>query len=204
MRLDLQGNDPRFAPLRELLCADGHSVGPDGLVVAPPGLRRGLPYYENESYAIRNAAVTAEGAIWLMMNRGCAPLLGRHVLVAGFGRIGMQLAPRLAALGCTVTVAARRPESRALAEGLGYRSIDITNISGVYDVVVNTVDAPVLRGSFGARLCLELASAPGGWADDTPVLHAPALPGKYAPEHAAAILRDAIYETVREDERWKG
>lgn len=203
MQFDLQGSDPRFAELETLLTADGHTIGAEGIVVAPPRLRRGLPYYENEGYSIKNAALTAEGAVALVMQRRAAPILGMAVLVVGYGRVGQQLAWRLAALGARVTVAARRAESRALAECQGYLSVDIINICGTYDVVVNTVPAPVLRGGFSGALCVELASAPGGWADDTPVLYAPGLPGKYAPKQAALILREAIYETIREDERWK-
>lgn len=202
MRFDLQGADPRFAPLEALLTADGHSIGADGVVIAPPSRKRGLPYYQNERYAIRNAALTAEGAVALWMQRR-APVMGRRVLVAGYGRIGRQLARRLGALGARVTVAARRSESRALAETDGFRSVDIISTSGTYDAVFNTVPAPVLRGGFGGALCIDLASAPGGWADETPVLYAPGLPGRYAPKEAALIVRDAIYETMQEDGTWK-
>ena len=41
------------------------------------------------------------------------------VLVLGFGPVGRALAVRLAALGARVTVAARRPVQRAMAEELG-------------------------------------------------------------------------------------
>ena len=166
-------------------------------------MRRGLPYYRNESYAVRNAALTAEAAAAMLMERSGSALMAMDVLIAGYGRIGRQLARRLAAFGARVTVAARRPESRALAETDGFHSVDIMSISGTYDAVVNTVPAPVLRGGFDGALCLDLASAPGGWADETPVLHAPGLPGQYAPALAARILRDAVYETLREDEQWK-
>lgn len=203
MRLDLQGSDPRFSVLETLLTADGHTIGSDGIVIAPPKLRRGLPYYENESYAVKNAALTAEGALSLLMQRRAASVMGTRVLVAGYGRIGRALAWRLGALGARVTVAARRGESRAEAECSGFEAVDIINLRGTYDAVVNTIPAPVLHGGFGGAFCLDLAGAPGGWADETPVLHAPGLPGKYAPKQAALIMRDAIYETVREDERWK-
>lgn len=202
MQFDLQGADPRFAALKGLLTADGHTIGPNGPVVAPPAQRRGLPYYEREDYAVRNAALTAEGAVMILMQR-CAPLLGSRVLLVGYGRIAQQLARRLAAFGACVTVATRRAAARALAETAGFAAQDTADIRGTYDIVINTVPAPVLRGAYGAALCLELASASGGWADETPVLHAGGLPAKYAPEAAARIVRDAIYETIREDERWK-
>lgn len=202
MRFDLQGADGRFAPLEKLLLADGHVRADDGVVIAPPGQKRGLPYYRNKSYIMRNAALTAEAAVSLLMQR-VPPVMGRQVLIVGYGRIGRQLARRLHALGAQVTVAARRAESRTEAEADGLRAVDITPTPETYDAVINTVSAPVLRGDFGAALRLDLASAPGGWADDTPVLHAPGLPGRYAPEAAARIMRDAIYETLREETQWK-
>jgi len=198
MHFTLRGTDPRFPHLRKLLTEDGHMLGEDGILIAPPAAREGLPYYENEVYTIRNAALTAEGALTLLLRRGARSMQGCRVLVVGYGRIGRLLAQKLRALGAVVTVAARRAEARALAESEGHLSVDITNPGTAYDTVVNTVPAPVLRGDFGGALCLDLASAPGGWAEDVPVLRAPGLPGLFAPEQAAAVMRDAIYESLKE------
>ena len=162
-----------------------------------------LDYFQRPELECLNAVPTAEGCLALLLQLRRRTIWESDFLVLGYGRIGRQLARRLAAFGARVTVAARRPESRALAETDGFHSVDIMSISGTYDAVVNTVPAPVLRGGFDGALCLDLASAPGGWADETPVLHAPGLPGQYAPALAARILRDAVYETLREDEQWK-
>lgn len=203
MQFDLRGSDPRFAPLRRLLAADGHQIGEDGIPIAPPAARQGLPYYNNEVYTIRNAALTAEGALSLLMERSRRPIENMHLLLAGYGRIARLLGAKLKALGAKVTVAARRPESRAWAEADGLRSVDIIHIGSTYDAVVNTVPAPILQGDYGGALCMDLASAPGGWEDDTPVLRFPGLPGLYAPQAAAVILRDAIYDCLKEDNTWK-
>ena len=56
--------------------------------------------------------------------------------------------------------------------------------------------APLLAGDYGGALCIDLASAPGGWTDNTPVLKAPGLPGLYAPRAAADILADAVYRVL--------
>ncbi len=203
MQFDLQDSDPRFPALRALLAADGHTLGAGGIPIAPPRARRGLPYYRNESYAVRNAALTAEAAVLLLMQQSDSALMAMDVLLVGYGRIGRALARRLTALGAHVIAAARRPESRALATCEGCRAVDITSIGGTYDAVVNTVPVPLLRGDFGGALCLDLASAPGGWVDETPVQKAPGLPGRYAPKLAAQIVRDAIYETIKEENLWR-
>lgn len=203
MQFTLRGSDPRFAPLRRLLTEDGHTLGEEGILLAPPSAREGLPYYKNEVYAIRNAALTAEAALALLMRRCARPMQNLRVLLVGYGRIGRLLAPRLQALGARVTVAARDPRQRAWARCEGCQSVDITQIRPTYDAVVNTAPAPLLCGGYGGALCLDLASAPGGWSDDTPVLRVPGLPGLYAPCEAAQILRDAVYDTLKEEPSWK-
>lgn len=200
MDFTLQGTDPRFRYLKERLEADGHRLTPDSKnIIAPPAERRGVPYYADPIYTVENAALTAEGAAELLMRRTDRSLRGMEVLVAGYGRIGRFLTDILAALGASVTVAAREPLDRASARARGYQSVDITERSSSYDAVLNTIPAPVLQGDYGGALCLDLASVPGGWSDRTPVLKAPGLPGLYAPKAAADIMAEAIYRALEVD-----
>lgn len=200
MEFTFVGADPRFLYLKRRLEADGHILTPDSKnIIAPPAERRGIPYWDDPIYTIENAALTAEGAAELVMRRADRSLPELSVLVAGYGRIGSLLADKLAALGARVTVAARAADDRAVAMARGHNSVDINNINDVYDVLVNTVPAPVLRGDHGAALCIDLASAPGGWADNTPVLKAPGLPGVYAPRSGADVIADAIYRALEVD-----
>ena len=124
---------------------------------------------------------------------------GTKAVIVGYGRIGSMLADRLALLGASVTVAARRAESRAEARARGHRAVDVTELPADPDAVINTVPAPILSGDFGGALCVELASAPGGWTDHTPVLRAPGLPGLYAPRAAADVMADAVYRVMEVD-----
>ncbi|MBR2716683.1 MAG: hypothetical protein IKD79_02960 [Oscillospiraceae bacterium] len=200
MFFSLEGSDPRFPFLKRRLEADGHCVVPNGgHVIAPPRERRGIPYYDDPVYTLRNAALTAEAAAELLMRSADRPVAGMRVLVAGRGRVGSLLADTLAALGARVTVAARRPDARAAAEIRGHQSVDINQIPDHFEAVLNTVPAPVLSGDYGGALCIDLAGAPGGWADDTPVLKAPGLPGRYAPKAAADILAEAVYRVMEVD-----
>ena len=161
-------------------------------------------YFLREDFTLRNAELTAEGAVKLLLEGGTA-LRGSRVLLAGFGRIGRLLALKMRALGAHVTVAARRSEDRVLAELLGCDAVPFSRVcDGGWDAVVNTVPAPVFGAAelteFGnaARL-LELASPPYGFdleaarALGVSVTTAPGLPGKHAPAAAAAAVRDAIY-----------
>lgn len=200
MEFTLEGADPRFRYLKERFEADGHRLAPDSEnIIAPPVERRGVAYYRDPIYVLENAALTAEGAVELLMRRTDCSLRGTNVLVTGYGRIGRRLAEILGALGAHVTVAARAPIDRTDARLRGYDAVDIKSIPGRYDAVLNTIPVPVLRGDFGGALCIDLASAPGGWSDRTPVLKAPGLPGQYAPKAAADILAEAVYRIMEVD-----
>ena len=200
MNFTLLGTDPRFYHLKRRLERDGHTLVPDSEnIIAPPAMATGVPYYRDPVYALENAALTAEGAAELLMRRMPKAVMGSDILVVGYGRIGRLLAHKLGALGARVTVGARGSIARAEAATRGHNTVDIINVSETYDAVVNTVPAPVLAGDYGAAVCLDLASAPGGWADDTPVLKAPGLPGLYAPEAAADVMAEAIYRVMEVD-----
>ena len=210
MRFAITGTDPRFALLRELLLADGHTPADAASadVIIPPPWEEGARYAKSENYLIANAALTAEGAVALLEKE--RPLSGAKALVLGYGRVGSLCAEALRAAGAAVSVAARAPESRAWAEARGLAAADIETVEailGQFELIVNTVPAPVLteeriRHTDGGVLLLELASAPGGIdaaaarEQGRKYLSAPGLPGKYAPARAARILRDAVYETV--------
>ena len=87
--------------------------------------RGGLPltdYLRREDFALRNADITAEAAVSKLC-QGDGALRGQRVLIAGFGRIGRCLAPKLLALGAAVTVLARDPAQRAQAALLGCRGV---------------------------------------------------------------------------------
>lgn len=164
-------------------------------------------------FTVGNAALTAEGALGLLIRESPRSLWKGRALVTGWGRIASLLAPRLRALGCETWVAARKAGDRAQAEALGLRACpmqDLASLIGEMDFFVNTVPAPVLDREALERLrpdavLLELASAPGydgELARELGLRHlsAPGLPGKSAPCAAAALIRDTIYAVIRERE----
>ncbi|MDD4807197.1 MAG: dipicolinate synthase subunit DpsA [Oscillospiraceae bacterium] len=168
-------------------------------------------YYAREDFALRNAAVTAEGALEFAMREYPGTLCGSRCLVAGFGRIGSQLAPRLRALGATVSVTVRRSETAALVEAAGCRPVPIEKLEdgGSYDIVFNTVPAliftrHVLSTFPHGMLLIDLSSSPGGV--DMPAaqklglraLHAFSLPAKVAPRAAGEIIKQTVYQMMRE------
>ena len=129
-----------------------------------------VDYFARPELTVYNAIPTAEGCIGILLERRSRTLRGAAVLVLGFGPVGRALAVRLAALGARVTVAARRPVQRAMAEELGLRAVPLTELAAeaaAFDTVVNTIPAPVLTAQVLAALpkkslIVDLASKPGG------------------------------------------
>ena len=207
-------------PMDEVIGA----LWPGGLVIggsfsgktAELALRAGLRLEDlmrRPAFVIGNAAITAEGAVGLLLRESERTILGSRCLVAGWGRIAKPLALRLSALGALVTVAARSPAARAEAEALGLHTLDFGSLEGIageLDFVVNTVPARVLSDALlcclpGEALLLELASPPGGFAPQLAkniglrAIAAPGLPGKSAPRSAAGLLRRTAAEIMREE-----
>lgn len=164
-----------------------------------------IDYANNESFLLKNALVTAEGAISIAMDELKTSLCYSKATVLGYGRIGQCLARMLCGLGCEVTVVARRDPSRTAAKMSGCRAVgfDSDNAFCDADVIFNTIPYAVMRSrelSLAKKdaVLIDLASGAGGIDKESAhalglkPIHALALPGKYAPETAGRI----IYETV--------
>lgn len=194
----------------QILC--GGRVDPVSAAMADA---RGLilrDYFAREELAVANAVPTAEGAVQLAMEHLPITIHGSRVLVLGFGRVGRITAQRFAALGARVSVAARKYDQLAWAQAMGFDPQPLSHLAGWlcgYDLVVNTIPAPVLtrRELEDLKpdcLILDLASKPGG-VDQTAagelglaVIWALALPGKVAPVTAGAAIQTAIYNMLQE------
>lgn len=162
----------------------------------------------DEAFAVKNAVPTAEGALMLILENSDRTVMGMHVAITGFGRIGRILAKMLHSLGASVHVIARNPIDRAWA--MGYESCGLEDMKEVFfrcAAVVNTVPAPIIgrdeldaleRGS----LIIELASHPYGFDADMAkelghrAIVAPGLPAKTAPCSAAEFMADAIERLI--------
>jgi dipicolinate synthase subunit A len=169
-------------------------------------------YFEREELAVSNAAAAAEGAIGLIMQETPVTIWRSRILVVGFGRIGKLLCHRLRGLGADVTASARTQADLAWIRAFGYEALNTGELDGKlgkFDAVVSTVPARVLNEArlreVGQEcLCLDLASKPGG-LDFTAAsklgvraLWALSLPGEVAPTTSGEIIRDTVYNILRE------
>lgn len=171
---------------------------------------RCFDYLSRPEFTVGNAAITAEAAVYTLMRESRTALFASSVLIIGYGRIGKLLSAKLAALGARVSVVSRNPESRAMAEAAGFNALAPDAPFESPQMLVNTAPGPVLtapRLDALDRSCiiLELASPPYGidplWAQRSGFRYcaAPGLPGKYAPESAAELIKCAVNNIVKEN-----
>lgn len=165
-------------------------------------------YEREESFLLKNAAITAEGALSLIMQRLPSPLADVPCLVLGSGRLASALADLLLGLHAPLTVAARNAAARLPG---GLRPLPLAALPAElarFGVILNTVPVPLLtprllsRASEGTLL-LELSAVPGVIESEAchaagiELLTAPGLPGRYAPKGAGEALAEAVDTILR-------
>lgn len=171
-----------------------------------------LDYYEREELVLLNVVPTAEGCLEILIREMAVTLWESPVTVLGYGRVAQGVAPRLAALGARVTVAARSPAARALARSQGLAAVSMDRLPEVLKsslAVVNTIPALVLTEELLALLgpgcpVVDLASRPGGvdWGAANRLgikaIQALSLPARSAPETAGILVAQTVLTMLKE------
>ncbi len=200
---------PRFAPVAPvaapgaLVLAGGSS--PKLSEVCAAHSLSPVNYAASETLTLRNAALTAEAAVSLLVESCDGSLLGSRALILGYGRIARALAARLIPFGCAVTIAARRPETRAEAELNGCTALPFSEIDpGAYDYIINTVPAPLLTAEDFSHIksdtvFLELATLPNSPpAPHVRYIHGAGLPGRCSPKTAGKYIAEELSRLIQE------
>ncbi len=173
-----------------------------------------VDYFRSEELQIRNALLTAEGALSVTASQCDETLYGMTVLITGWGRVAKACARLFCAVGSKVTVAARSPAALAEAECSGCCALPIGELADSaerFKVLINTIPALILTDEIIRRtqrncLIVDLASKPGGVDSSACAIcgrsfvHALSLPGKYAPRTAGCIIAETVrklYSSVR-------
>ncbi len=167
-------------------------------------------YFADEALTLKNAALTAEAAVSLLIQSTEYSLTGARILISGGGRIAMLTARLLRMFGSDVTVCARNPEQRMRAHLEYVKAADITEITALcsdMDIFINTAPATLFgeeqfRRMKAGALFMELASrtpeAERRLADKYGVQHimAGGLPGKLSPKTAGEAIAQVILAEV--------
>lgn len=159
-----------------------------------------LDLLQDMHYLAKNAAITAHCAICLGAEALPDTFQKLPVLIIGWGRIGKCLAAQLKAVGCRVSVAARREQDRAMLEALGYGAVTMMQLpqaAKTCRLLYNTAPAPVLDTEGLSCISIDLASVQGLMGSN--VIPARGLPGKMAPEAAGRLMGDTIIRLLKEE-----
>ncbi len=165
--------------------------------------------FDDSGYLVRNAEISAEGAVFNLMSSLDKTVSDSTILVCGYGRIGKSLALKLKSLGADVTVAARRVSDLSDAIRSGYKTdkIDyyresIFDLNRKYDAIFCTVPSWIFSCENASLLkntvYIELASAPYGGEVEfmkkscEKYILASGIPGKYAPMSAAKAIFSSL------------
>lgn len=163
-------------------------------------------YFADEVLTLKNAALTAEAAVSILIQSTEYSLCGAGVLVTGGGRISQLTARLLRAFGADVTVCARSASQRAKAELEFHRAAELRELERLCksaDIIVNTAPAHLFGAEEFARMregtvFMELASLPAKPYEDfaaesgVKYIHASGLPGKFSPKAAGEAIGEAV------------
>ncbi|MBP3448545.1 MAG: hypothetical protein J6K51_05970 [Clostridia bacterium] len=179
-----------------------------GMIKDPWLINRDLvfDYAKEEEFLIKNAQITAEGALDILFSETPHSVYGSKLLITGYGRIGKILSRLCKALGADVSVAARKERDLSWIELSGCRPLRYERLEaylGEFDMIVNTVPERIFGTEEIASIkqdCLfvDLASVPGGIDWDAAgeaglkTIWALSLPGKVAPYSSGNIIADTL------------
>ena len=176
--------------------------------------KRILDYGKRETFAIRNAVPTAEGALLLALQNGKRTVSGMRVAIIGYGKVAFATAKLFHAVDADITVFARKEQARVEAHMMGYTAKPLDELSacaGEYGLLINTAPARILNREILSKIqkdawIMELASAPFGLDFEEAKnlgVHAElasGIPGRFFPETAGYAVADTVLELLREKE----
>ena len=190
----------------------GGNIPPEAHILAKQFNFALSDYSAREEFAVRNAILTAEGAVEIALCRCEQSLYGSRCVILGYGRIGKALTDLLLAFGARVTVCARSPADLEWISRSGAASAKYSTLNSQLpfcEIIFNTVPSILLdagRLAFLRPGCkvIDLASAPGGVdliAANKLCINAESalsLPGKHSPVSAGEIILDTIENILTE------
>ena len=167
---------------------------------------RGVPVYdgeEDEDFLLRNAEVTARGAIGVILTDFKLDITDLNIGIIGYGRIGSCLLRYLLYLGASVTVYTTRVSvARELCESGVTASTSLEGIEAL-DLLINTAPARLLSEGEVRRFTekgriIDLASGKL-FSDSESVLKLASVPEKFYPVSAGRIYAEHILKFLSEE-----
>ncbi len=205
---DIYLTEDMFRKTKENCCIYSGIITPFLEYIKKTTGRNIVAIFARDDVAILNSIPTAEGALKIAIEETDYTIHGSHVLVLGFGRVGMTVARLFSNLGAVVSVAVRESADRARVQEMGLTPVLFKHLPDELDqqnILINTVPFHVLTKQLldklsDQTLIIDLASRPGGtdfaYAKEKGIsaIHALGLPAKVAPVTAGEIIADFILE----------
>lgn len=163
-----------------------------------------LDLLKDPDYLARNALLTAEATLGLLLPKLECSFTQARTLILGWGRIGKCLDQLLRQVGIPVSVYARKPEDRAMLGALGYTPVTkemCVSRLHQYKCIINTAPAPILSSEdmeHAAKDCIRIDLASTLSLPGPNVLHARGLPGKYKSEASGKLIAQTILKHYKE------
>lgn len=167
-------------------------------------------FMEDEAVVSFTASLTAEGLLATLIEESPFSLVGRKLLLLGYGHCGREIVKHLSSFDMDILVVEQEKEQRVTAHMDGISALETAPDNGVFasfDMVINTIPASVLSLEQLAHLpkhCIffDIASAPFGISADTiselklNYLCCPGIPGKRMPQTAGEFIGKVILERM--------
>lgn len=157
----------------------------------------------DEVFAIKNAKLTAEGVLVIILEQSERSIFENNILILGAGRVGKATAVLFEKLGLTFSLVSYKAENFAENYLLSNKNFfkrafkdEIKN----FDIIVNTIPAKILDKEIidniaNNTIFIEIASINTLNLDDVQNFYyilSPALPQKYSCETAGKLLYESI------------
>lgn len=177
--------------------------------------QRGIEFYgflDDEIFVVKNAYLTAEGALMYIIQNTDITIRQMPVLILGYGRVGKSLSKLFNDNYAIVSVATNNKIELAEASIFAHRVYSLSEVSGTlheYKAIINTIPQKILKGEILKLIdkdsfVLDLASKPGGLdyekAEEYGLnfLHALGVPGKTSPKTAGLYLKESILRRLND------
>ena len=184
----------------------GGALGDDGAAIAEIKNIRHINVLSDEEFCSENAALTAEAALSLVISSTETSLHGMRTALFGYGRIGSRLARMLLSHGASLKVFTSNKKEldelrqRGINSSHLWKRQDIDSFSAIINTIPlhHVIPRDTLACLDRGAVIIDLASGNNNvdWAGMKLLgikgEHATALPGRFSPMSAAAVLERAI------------
>ena len=185
-----------------ILCGNKNSI-PEDLNIK----NKIYDYSDNEIFLLKNAELTAQGTIKILLNNCDKPFNKTKILVSGFGRIGKNLVKLLIGLEFNVYILGNSDKDSFWINKIGTKNLNDFKKSTIhFDYIINTVPKNIFSSEMLQKIgkinnFIELASQPGidlNLCQKLGINHKLALgiPGKIFPKYAAEIIKESILNII--------